>query len=205
MPNTTDLIGPLDPTADEHFIDYIFAFTSPIELGKALQARGYTPNTEFNILLNIILDQELPSKTRMGAMKLLQDLRTHSLEQSGALIQMKATGTRGNVKLEAIRTQRAIAGVQQSFLQETPDGHTEIPGSHQPPTVSRDAAAPVQVTVGPLVSPADPDRDTSVQELAGGCPGDSQIQVAHSGVDSPTDREPPAGDTSPETSAGRGT
>lgn len=178
LPVPKDSLLPLDPNAEEHFLEYLFSFTSPLEMGKALQAYGYTPSKELDILLSIILDPFNKPRTRMGAIKLLADMRNRTIEQSGALTKMKLIGRQGNITLEAVRTQRAVTSVQNAFIKEAANEQRAIPGDHQAPTgassqgpiIDADHTPTIPAETGQLSSAAPGGQDPS-PVVSGNDPG----------------------------------
>jgi hypothetical protein len=63
----------------EPFIEFLFSFSDPMALGRALQARGYTANAELNVLIDIVMDAESGASAKLGAIAMLQARRQLAL------------------------------------------------------------------------------------------------------------------------------
>jgi len=110
---------------------YIFRFVDPVAIGKELQHFGYTPQTEIQVLVDIAkdTDSKYGPYARMGAIKMLQDMRNRALELSGAIVHL--TEERHNKDgVEAMRTRRVVQNVSRYQIGETDE---RLPGDHKPP------------------------------------------------------------------------
>lgn len=201
--------GPSSPTP-EQAIDLLFGFTDADTLAHYMERVGYTPDFELRAILDIIRDTEVHPKTRLGAIHMLHQRRIQALEHAGQLGEGKIKWQQGPVSVEARRTLRAIANVQQALLEG--EVHDAI-GEHQPPDRGGESVPALRVPgmqedVQGQTCVARPCEDGSREDGVGHPPGGLEgdglpaedVPFAGPGSDTPDTPEDPGDDDGNDTS-----
>jgi len=152
---TKPVAGTLCQEDIDKFLGYVFSFSDPVEIGRILHRRGYSPSTEVNTLINIVIDDEVGPKAKMGAIAMLEAMRQKALIQSGALVKLTARDEHGNVAIEQMRMARVTTQIQRALDKEA-EHVGQLPGEHKPPiegTVLSVVREQVQVEGGSGLSP----------------------------------------------------
>jgi len=123
----------------EKMLAYVFRFVDPIEIGRIFQHEGYTPATEVSTLIDIATgrDENGPlygPYARMGAIKMLQEMRQKALELSGAIVQ-RTEERKGKGQVETMRTIRVTQNVAGYLKPAKEQTYEQLPGDHKPPRI----------------------------------------------------------------------